>query len=347
MKVYLIIICGIFSFNLALAQTFDPQVDAGKFKKVPIVTFSPIEFKTILNDAFKFTITQDYYLISKEIVYSYDMRYGTEYLLGKYQDRKIHINKNPMNIDKFLNIIEKNDSCFFFSFMADQRFNNKILGIKKGEDITFYDINGDRFDRLEDLATAVYGSIDDFYEKYLKYYKTNLYFSNAAFYRIHSVDEAKNILKYDYNFIYYNNPSDTTANIYVFIELLDSIVSLSADKKYELNKSLATYISNVAPQSSIDRELVELGKKQFDFIPLMGVNVNEIIKESFTAQEYMEVSELLAIKRAQSNFAYNYLEKSFKGDILKEYNNIAIISPKLKLDYILKNIIFANSTNNH
>ena len=347
MKVYLIIICAMFSFNLAVAQKNDSQVDISKYKKVPIVTFSPIEFETILNDAFKFTVNQDYYLISKENVYSFDMRYGTEYLLGKYQDRKIHINKAPINIDKFLNIIEKNDSCFFFSFTAYQRFNNEILGIKKGEDITFYDAKGNQFDKLEDLATDIYGSVNGFYDIYLKYHKANLYFSNAAFYRTHSVDEAKNILKYDYNFIYYNNPSDTTANIHVFIDLLDSIVSLSTDKKQELTKLVETYIRDAAPQTSIERELAEIGKKQIDFIPLMGVNVNEIIKESFTSQEHMELSELLAIKRAQSNFAYSYLLKKFAGDILKEYNNIAIVSPKLKLDYILKKIIFANSTDNY
>jgi len=341
MKTRLIILLAI--CFVGFGCTHKKAEDFSKFKKVPILVYTPGNFNTLLNDAFKFTETQDYYLIADWNVYSHDMRYGN--LPSRYQNRLVYRNKNPVNIDKFIGIINKSDSCFFLSFTEVDKFNNEILGVIKNGNLTFYDTKGNRFERFGDLALHVFGreNISDVYKELMDNYAKTLIFRNSDLVKTYSIDEAITVLRGNYMFKYYNDPTNIDSAIDNFIAAIGRYVKLPEEKILKLKYRLRSVAAGLPKKTKIP-DTIDLLQvvARIDFTPFMTTDVNDILKDILSEQDYDKISLAMSIDRAKAYFAYKPLLYAKKKEIENYYGGDVVIgaSSTMENDYLLKKVIF-------
>ena len=330
-------------FSLIPICLFSQTTVAPDGKKVPIVVYSPFNFHGHLMDALQCTPAQDYYVVTEDKAYLYDNRIGPGYYQGEYSDRQLRETK-ILNISNFKNTILSNDSCFFFSPTPSRKYNNDYLGIKRGEDLSFIDINGVEYASLEELLTKIYNakSLDVFFDAYLSEVKNALYRRGTynMLYLIRDENQAKSILKDNYDFIYFYNHNVDLA-IENFVDYLNAIITDEAVNK-KLKGELKVFFDEQPKLQSFNKAFRDyINNNDEDRIYLMLVDISPILKSNLTSQEYESFYKKQLIDKNKTIAAYNYLAKKYHKEIYQERipgwdPNYTII-----VDYLTKNVLFS------
>lgn len=292
--------------------------DAGHYKRVPVLLYSPYSFLNTLEDSFKCTETQDYYLVSETESYSHNAQYGT-YFTGQYQERKTRRNDNIYNLNKFRDIIMANDSCFFISFEPIQIFNNRILGIKQNGTLRFTDEHGGEFGSLEELAIHLSGGggLDSFFDQCLENYRRYLYGrgSDNGFYVVGSKAEAIDILREDYYFESLRKGADAEEAVNIFIETAGRLIEIDREQREALSRAISAAISG-SPSVSFDDffEVYAKSSASCDFIPLQTVNISQALSAVLGEEQYAKLSKKLCICKSKTLNAYSFMRKEIRRD---------------------------------
>lgn len=311
-------------------------------KKVPVVVYTPFNFYGHLMDAFKCGSEQDYYVVTADKTYLYDNRIGPEYYQGKYCERQLR--EAPiLNISNFRKTILLNDSCFFFAPTPSRKYNNEYLGIKRGEALSFVDIDGAEYASLEELLTKIYDaeSLDVFFDAYLSEVRRALYRRGTynMLYLIRDEEQAKSILKDNYDFIYFHN-QDLDLAIDNFVNYVNAAITHEATGE-KLKSDLKAFIAGQPKQESFNKAFrAYINDNQEDRIYLTLVDVSPVLRSNLTGQEYERFSKKYAIDQNKTIAAYKYLAKKHHKNIYQDrlpgwdpiYDTI--------VGYLTKNVLF-------
>jgi|GEM_PF-3491098 len=153
-------------------------------------------------------------------------------------------------------------------------------------------------------------------------------------------DEAIAVLRANYLFMYFKNPEDTTANIDRFIDNVDRIVPVDADKRVRLKTLILSVLNNMGPREpTANAELSQLldVEQNMNYILLMGIGIGDILKHNFTLAEYETIYNELISERHTAKIAYYNLSKLYKEEPFnKDIVFVNWANPKGFLDKVFK-----------
>jgi len=147
--------------------------------------------------------------------------------------------------------------------------------------------------------------------------------------------EASALLKNHYLFQYFRHPSDTTATLNRFVETVNKIVPISEQKKENLKALLLTAIRQDSNKgTSVNDQMMNLPLIDYSFIPLMGANVNNVIKNNFSAEEYRMVFNTILNDRVTANDAYWDLQSIYRKEVRESTGMLffTMLNPKYLYD---------------
>ena len=125
--------------------------------------------------------------------------------------------------------------------------------------------------------------------------------------------EASALLKEHYLFQYFRHPEDTTATLNRFVETVNKIVPISEQKKDSLKVLLLTAIrQDPNRETSVNDQMTNLPLVDYSFIPLMGANANNVIKNNFSWDEYRVIYNTILSDRVIAKDAYWSLTSIYK-----------------------------------
>jgi hypothetical protein len=148
-----------------------------------------------------------------------------------------------------------------------------------------------------------------------------------------SKEDAIKALKENYLYMYFKNPEDTIANIDRFIDEVNKIVPFDNEKRINIKASILSEIKQTEKSMTVNHVLGLNTYNIPNFIPVMGINVNDILKSSFSSSDYEKIHDGILKDRINTRFAYNYLSQLYKekkgkeGIIFVTYGN-----PRIFLD---------------
>ena len=125
------------------------------------------------------------------------------------------------------------------------------------------------------------------------------------------------LLKDHYLFQYFRHPGDTTANLNRFVETVNKIVPMSNEKKDSIKVlTLACIRQDPYKGTSVNAQMHNLPLIDYSFIPLMGANVNDVIRNNFIWDEYRQIFNTILNDRVTAKDAYHELIRYYKGEVL-------------------------------
>ena len=128
--------------------------------------------------------------------------------------------------------------------------------------------------------------------------------------------EASALLKNHYLFQYFRHPGDTTATLNRFVETVNKIVPISEQKKDSLKVLLLTAIrQDPNRETSVNDQMHNLPLIDYSFIPLMGANANNVIKNNFSWDEYRVIYNTILSDRIIAKDAYWDLKRIYKKEV--------------------------------
>lgn len=158
-------------------------------------------------------------------------------------------------------------------------------------------------------------------------------------YLIRDEDQAKSILKDNYDFIYFYNHNVDLA-IENFVNYLNSIITNEAVNK-KLKGELKDFFDEQPKLQSFNKAFRDyINNNDEDRIYLMLVDISPILKSNLTSQEYDSFYKKHVIDKNKTIAAYNYLAKKYHKKIYQDripgwdpiYNTI--------VDFLTKNVLF-------
>ena len=124
-------------------------------------------------------------------------------------------------------------------------------------------------------------------------------------------EEAITVIKESYLFMWFRYPKDTVANINRLVDNINKVVPVSNEKRGEVIASILFEIRQTEKILSVNDVLDSRGWQQRvnlpNFIPIMGINANDIIKSSFSSSDYEKIYDRLVNDRIHARNAYGYL----------------------------------------
>lgn len=142
-------------------------------------------------------------------------------------------------------------------------------------------------------------------------------------------DEAIAMLKENYLFMYFVNPADTVATLDRFIETIDKIVPVDREKKMSICEQAVVAVQGQTIKDQSERFSFNPKTEKFisvsfqidrlpltdsglgEYIPLLGGNVNDVIRANFSDEEYTRIYKTLADERIEGTKAYYSLMRCF------------------------------------
>jgi len=152
------------------------------------------------------------------------------------------------------------------------------------------------------------------------------------------------VIKANYLFMWFRYPEDTIANINRLISNINEIVPIDKEKEKNIKQLILSKIEQTEEKLLINNIFCSrVRRRQFNlpnFIPVMGINANDIIKENFSSSDYEKIYNKLVQDRMNAGCAYDYLSRLY----YRLYNEgkspmdrvilFSAINPKSNLDKI-------------
>ncbi|MCL2682255.1 MAG: hypothetical protein FWE63_02060 [Bacteroidales bacterium] len=152
-------------------------------------------------------------------------------------------------------------------------------------------------------------------------------------------EEAVAAIKINYLFMYFRYPEDTIANINRLIDNMSEVVLINKEKSDKIKVLILSEIKQAEKKMSVNHVL---GLQRYDlpgFIPIMGINANDIVKNSFSSSDYEKIYDRLVKDRINAKNAYRYLRILYNEERRAEGEDGLIVNaanPKPFLDRIFK-----------
>jgi hypothetical protein len=127
-------------------------------------------------------------------------------------------------------------------------------------------------------------------------------------------EEAISVIKTNYLFMYFGCPEDTVANINRLIDNINQVVPVDEGKGNEIKEGILSEMKRTDRKKSAYDAFVDVeGALTLNtynlpgFIPVMGINANDIIKNCFDASDYEKIHDRLMKDRIKGRNAFLHL----------------------------------------
>ena len=148
-------------------------------------------------------------------------------------------------------------------------------------------------------------------------------------------EEAIATIRANYLFMYFRYPEDTITNINRLIENINEVVPVSERKSEKIKVLILSKIKQTEKRMSVNHIL---GLNRYDlpnFIPIMGINVNDVINDNFNYSDYERIYNRLVKDRIRARKAFNYLQRLYnEGRTWEDMIFINIANPQPFLNRI-------------
>ncbi len=148
------------------------------------------------------------------------------------------------------------------------------------------------------------------------------------------VEECVAMLKNDYYFLSLRNPTDTMATLDRFVERVGSIVNIGNGKKEKIKEQLLSNIGRQTARWDSNGEVEVLPQVTRDFVPLLGINANDVLSQNFSEKQYALIYETLTDERINNSSAFKSLYKHYKILTGEEVSRPIENGGKILLDYM-------------
>jgi hypothetical protein len=134
-------------------------------------------------------------------------------------------------------------------------------------------------------------------------------------------EEAIAIIKNNYLYMYCRYPEDTIANINRFIDNINEIIPINEEQSNKIKTLLLFEIRQTEKKIPVSHLIEESGWNLPNYIPIMGINANDIVKHSFNSSDYEKIYNKLWENNKNAKEAYHYLrklrnEEEYPGEII-------------------------------
>jgi hypothetical protein len=130
------------------------------------------------------------------------------------------------------------------------------------------------------------------------------------------------IIKANYLYMNFRYPEDTIANINRFIDNINEIVPLDREKRDKIKVLILSEIKQKEKTISVNHLLSSDGWFDLpDFIFIMGINANDIIKDCFNSSDYKKIYYKLSKDKTNARKAYYYLSRQYSYETREIYFN--------------------------
>jgi len=156
-------------------------------------------------------------------------------------------------------------------------------------------------------------------------------------------EKAITAIRSSYLFMFFRYPEDTIANIDRLLYNINEVVCIDEKKSDKIRKLILSEIRRpnraetqyTAFYSSVNATLSLNRLDMPNFIPIMGINANDIVRSNFNPSDYEKILERLTSDRINARRAFNYLQRLYnEGKGVEDVVFLNRANPKPFLDLI-------------
>ncbi|MDR2894266.1 MAG: hypothetical protein LBU97_02250 [Alistipes sp.] len=137
-----------------------------------------------------------------------------------------------------------------------------------------------------------------------------LHYSNAQEWKVVPEFTKENciaLVRDNYLFQYFRNPTDTLANLDRFVETVNKIVPIGTEKKESLKEQLLISVNQQTDKLDVNSQIRNTLSPTWGYVPLLGGRADDVLLANFTEAEYQLIFDVTSWEKWSASYASSEL----------------------------------------